>query len=55
MSVSHKRDIIPFGHFHINIYKAVCLHLRLYCGVNITIVANEEVKKFGQIFPIRKR
>jgi hypothetical protein len=34
-------------------YKAMCLHLRFYCGVDVTIVTNE-VNKFGQIFPIRR-
>jgi hypothetical protein len=34
--------------------KAVCLHLGLYCEVDITMVANE-VNKFGQIFPIHRR
>jgi hypothetical protein len=52
--VSHKRDIISFDHFHRNIYKAVYLHLRLYCGVDVTMVANE-VNKFGQIFRIYRR
>jgi hypothetical protein len=47
-------DITPFDHFHKNIYKAVCLHVRLYCGVDVTVIANE-VKKFGQIFPIHRR
>jgi hypothetical protein len=54
MPVSHKGDIISFDHFHRNIYKAVCLHLRLYCGVDVTMVANE-VNKFRQIFPIYRR
>jgi hypothetical protein len=31
--VSHKRDITRFDYFHRNIYKALCLHLRLYCGI----------------------
>jgi hypothetical protein len=52
--VSHKRDITLFDHFHRNIYKAVCLHLRFYCGLDVTMVANE-VNKFGQIFPIHSR
>jgi hypothetical protein len=52
--VSHKGDIISFDHFHRNICKAVCLHLRLYCGVDVTMVANK-VNKFGQIFPIYTR
>jgi hypothetical protein len=52
--VSHKGDIISFDHFHRNIYKAVCLHLRLYCGVDVTMVANE-VNKFRQIFHIYRR
>jgi replicative DNA helicase len=52
--VSHKRNITPFNHFHRNIYKAVCLHLGLYCGVDVTMV-DSEVNKFGQIFPIHKR
>jgi hypothetical protein len=47
-------DITPVDHFHRNIYKAVCLHLRLYCEVDVTMVANE-VNKFGQIFPIHRR
>jgi hypothetical protein len=34
--------------------KAVYLHLGLYCGVDVTLVANE-VNKFGQIFPIHRR
>jgi hypothetical protein len=29
-------------------------HLRLYCGVDVTMVANE-LNKFGQIFPIYRR
>jgi hypothetical protein len=41
--VSHKRDIISFDR---NIYKAVCLHLRFYCGVDVPMVANE-VNKFS--------
>jgi hypothetical protein len=40
--------------FHRNIYKAVCLHLQLYCGVDVTMVTNE-VNKFGQIFSIHMR
>jgi hypothetical protein len=32
----------------------VCLHLRLYYGVDVTMVTNE-VNKFGQIFPIHRR
>jgi hypothetical protein len=32
----------------------VCLHLQLYCGVHVTMVA-DEVNKFGQIFPIHRR
>jgi hypothetical protein len=51
--VIHKRNITPLDHFHRNIYKAVCLHLRLYCGVDVTMVANE-VNKFGQIFRIHR-
>jgi hypothetical protein len=51
VSVSHKRNITPLDHFHRNIYKAVCLHLQLYYGVDVTMVANE-VNKFGQIFLI---
>jgi hypothetical protein len=43
--ISHKRDLIPLDHFHRNICKAVCLHLRLYCGVDVTMVAIE-VNKF---------
>jgi hypothetical protein len=43
----------PFDHFHRNIYKAVCLHLGLYCGFDVTMVANE-VNKFGHIFPIHR-
>jgi hypothetical protein len=39
-------DITPLGHFHRNIYKAVCLHLGLYCGIDVTMVA-DEVNKFG--------
>jgi hypothetical protein len=39
--VSHKRNITPLDHFHRNIYKAVYLHLQLYCGVDETMVANE--------------
>jgi hypothetical protein len=53
-SVSHKRNLTPLDHFHRNIYNAVCLHLRLYCGADVTMVANE-VNKFGQIFPIHRR
>jgi hypothetical protein len=52
--VSHKRNITPLDHFHRNIYKEVCLHLQLYCEVDVTMIANE-VNKLGQIFPIRKR
>jgi hypothetical protein len=52
--VSHKRNLTPLDHFHRNIYKAVCLHLRLYYRVDVTMVANE-VNKFGQIFPIHRR
>jgi hypothetical protein len=37
--VSHKRNRTPLDHFHRNIYKAVCLHLRLYWGVDVTMVA----------------
>jgi hypothetical protein len=43
--VSHKRNITPLDHFHRNIYKAVCLHLQLYSGVDV-MVANE-VNKFS--------
>jgi hypothetical protein len=32
----------------------VYLHLRLYYGVDVTVIANE-VKKIGQIFPIHRR
>jgi hypothetical protein len=32
----------------------MCLHLRLYCGVDVTMIVNE-VNKFGQIFPIHRR
>jgi hypothetical protein len=36
------------------VYKAVCLHLQIYCEIDVTVVANE-VNKFGQIFPIHRR
>jgi hypothetical protein len=36
--VSHKRNLTPLDHFHTNIYIIVCLHLRLYCGVDVTIM-----------------
>jgi hypothetical protein len=52
--VSHKRNVTPLDHFHRNIYKVVCLHLRLYYGVDVTMVAND-VNKFEQIFPIYRR
>jgi hypothetical protein len=32
----------------------MCLHLRLYYGVDVTMLANQ-VNKFGQIFPIHRR
>jgi hypothetical protein len=34
--------------------QCACTYLRLYCGVDVTMVANE-VNKFGQIFPINRR
>jgi hypothetical protein len=54
MCPSVKSNITPLDHFHRNIYKAVCLHLQLYCGVDVIMVANE-VNKLGQIFPIHRR
>jgi hypothetical protein len=30
------------------------MHLRLHCGVDVTMVANE-MNKFGEIFPIHRR
>jgi hypothetical protein len=47
-------NIISFDHFHRNIYKAVCLHLLFYYGVDVTMVATE-VNKFEQIFPVHSR
>jgi hypothetical protein len=37
------------------IYKAVCLHLALYCGIDVATMVANEVNKFGQIFPIHRR
>jgi hypothetical protein len=36
------------------IYKAMSLHLQLYCGGDVKMVANE-MNKFVQIFPIHRR